>query len=92
MGDKFFEGWKHSPGHRKNMLDPDVTETGVAVAQSEDTHYFYAVQIFGRPKSMSIAFQLTNESDKTIQYEIAGQTFSLPPLTRAPTNAADPPT
>src|SRR5262249_39880143 len=26
---QFFEGWKHSPPHRKNMLDPDVTETGV---------------------------------------------------------------
>ncbi|HEX6963848.1 MAG TPA: CAP domain-containing protein, partial [Lacipirellula sp.] len=30
-------GWKESPGHRKNMLEPAVTETGVAVAQSPNT-------------------------------------------------------
>ena len=35
LGKTFVEGWKHSPGHRRNMLDPDVAETGVAVARSE---------------------------------------------------------
>jgi len=44
------KGWQESPGHRKNMLDPDVIETGVAVARSEKTGYFYAVQMFGRPR------------------------------------------
>jgi uncharacterized protein YkwD len=24
----FFQGWKQSPGHRKNMLDPTVADTG----------------------------------------------------------------
>ena len=28
------EGWKNSPGHRRNMLTPHVTEIGVAVAQA----------------------------------------------------------
>ena len=28
----FVEGWKHSPPHRKNMLDPDLTDIGVGVA------------------------------------------------------------
>jgi len=79
LSDKFFEGWQRSPGHRKNMLDPDVTETGVAVARSEETQYFYAVQVFARPKSKSIAFQVTNETGDTVHYEIAGQQFSLPP-------------
>lgn len=75
----FFRGWRHSPGHRKNMLDPDVTETSVAVARSEQTGYYYAVQMFGRPKSKFIEFQVTNNSDTVIQYEIAGRTFPLPP-------------
>ncbi len=79
LAKKFFEGWKKSAGHRKNMLDPDVTETGVAVAQSEETHYFYAVQVFSRPKSMSITFQITNEADKVVHYELDGEAFSLPP-------------
>ena len=30
--EKFFVGWKESPGHRKNMLAEDVTETAVAIA------------------------------------------------------------
>jgi len=79
LGEKFFEGWKHSPGHRKNMLDPDVTETGVAVAQSEDTGYYYAVQMFGRPKSAAIEFQVANHLGDTARYRIGERTFPLPP-------------
>lgn len=75
----FVRGWKHSPEHRKNMLDPDVTEIGVAVARSEQTGYYYAVQMFGRPKSRLIRFMVRNNSDAVIQYEIADRTFSLPP-------------
>jgi hypothetical protein len=74
----FFEGWQRSPNHRENLLDPAVTETGVGVAQSEQTSAYYAVQLFGRPKSQQIEFQVTNTSDLTIQYTIDGQTMSLP--------------
>ena len=76
---EFFEGWKESPDHRKNMLDSAVTETGVAVAQSEKTSYYYAVQMFGRPKTETIEFQVTNHADTPIPYAIEGQTFTLPP-------------
>lgn len=83
LADGFFQGWKDSAGHRKNMLDADVTETGVAVARSEESGYYYAVQMFGRPKSMSIEFQITNNSDADLQYVIGARTFPLPPrLTR----------
>jgi uncharacterized protein YkwD len=75
----FFEGWKHSPHHRKNMLDPDVIETGVAVAQSPDTGYYYAVQMFGRPRSDRIEFQIANRSGETIRYQLGDKTFPLPP-------------
>src|SRR5437870_4974 len=47
----FVDGWKSSPGHRRNMLNPDVDETAVAVARSASSGKFYAVQMFGRPKS-----------------------------------------
>ncbi|MGA2095728.1 MAG: CAP domain-containing protein [Candidatus Acidiferrum sp.] len=41
------DGWMHSPGHRKNILDPDVTALGIAVVRG---HYsLYAVQDFSRP-------------------------------------------
>ena len=79
LAEGFFGGWKESPGHRRNMLDPDVTQTGVAVARSEATGYYYAVQMFGRPKSEAIAFAISNESAAAIEYEIAGKPFVLEP-------------
>jgi len=75
----FFEGWQHSPGHRENLLDPAVTETGIGVAQSEQTGAYYAVQLFGRPKSQQIEFQITNTSNVAIPYTIDSQTVTLPP-------------
>jgi uncharacterized protein YkwD len=84
---QLFEGWKHSPHHRKNMLDPDVTETGGAVAQNEDTGYYYAVQMFGRPKSKAITFKVANEADTTVEYRVGDRPspchLATPVLTRA---------
>lgn len=79
LAGRFTEGWKESPGHRKNMLDRDVTETGVAVSHSDQSGYYYAVQMFGRPRSMSIAFAITNESGATVEYQIGEREFTLPP-------------
>ena len=42
--------------------DPDVTETGVAVARSEKTGYYYGVQMFGRPKSAAVVFKVENRA------------------------------
>ena len=65
------------------MLDADVTETGVAVARSEETGYYYAVQMFGRPKSKAFEFKVTNQSDAAVEYVIGDRAFQLPPgLTR----------
>jgi uncharacterized protein YkwD len=75
----FTQSWEHSPGHRKNMLDPDVVETGVAVAHSQHSDRYYAVQMFGRPKSLQIAFEITNHSPDDIEYELDGSEFSLSP-------------
>ena len=77
----FFEGWQQSPDHRKNLLDPAVTETGIGVARSEQTGAYYAVQLFGRPMSQQIEFQVTNHTDATITYAVDGQVFPLPPRT-----------
>jgi uncharacterized protein YkwD len=77
----FFEGWQRSPSHRENLLDPAVTETGVGVAQSEQIGAYYAVQLFGRPRSQQIEFHVTNTSNQAIPYTIDGQALSLPPQT-----------
>ena len=79
LAENFTTGWKNSPGHRKNMLEEYVTQTGVAIAQSENTGVFYAVQLFGRPKSEKIAFRLVNKTETEFQYQIGEEQFTLPP-------------
>jgi len=79
LAQDFVEGWKKSPGHRRNMLEPDAVETGVAIAQSPRTHRYYAVQMFGRPQAMRIAFRIANRSTTPLRYELGGEAFQLPP-------------
>jgi uncharacterized protein YkwD len=79
LAERFVDAWKNSPGHRKNMLDPDMVDTGVAVARSDKTGYWYAVQMFGRPASAAVEFSITNRANSAIAYTILGQTFELPP-------------
>ncbi len=62
--DVFVQGWINSPPHRENMLAEYVTETGVAVATTDNVTY-YAVQMFGRPRSAAFQLKLTNESGET---------------------------
>jgi uncharacterized protein YkwD len=52
LGRQLVQGWKESPGHRRNMLEPDVIETGVAVVHKrhDGIDDFYAVQLFGKPR------------------------------------------
>lgn len=80
--DRAVTGWKESPGHRRNMLKPHVTEIGVAVSQSEKTGVYYAVQMFGRPRSAALDFTISNRTETTVQYSIGDQSFSLPPSYR----------
>ena len=82
LAEKMVEVWKESPEHRKNMLDPAVTESGVAVAHSVKTGNYYGVQMFGRPKSLSIRFAIENKSEVPIEYTVGERTYELPPRNR----------
>jgi uncharacterized protein YkwD len=62
--DVFMNGWIDSPPHHENMIAPHITQTGVAVATTDDKTY-YAVQLFGRPRSEAIKLSVTNESNNT---------------------------
>lgn len=44
------DAWTDSPGHRRNMLNPEVSEIGVGIARSERSGRYYAVQEFARPR------------------------------------------
>jgi len=79
MARTFMDGWEKSPPHRKNLLDPDVSEIGVGVARSNKTGKFYAVQDFGRPKSQEIVFRITNATDTAVPYTVDGQSRTIDP-------------
>lgn len=71
------EGWEHSPGHRRNLLLPYVTETGVAVMRAgPDDPRYIAVQLFGRPRGMKFEFKIENMSSNAVPYTLAGQQHS----------------
>jgi uncharacterized protein YkwD len=46
---KVIDGWMQSPGHRQNMLSPDIREIGAAIdkGQYQGANTWIAVQIFG---------------------------------------------
>jgi uncharacterized protein YkwD len=79
LAQAFVTGWKNSPEHRRNMLDPDLMEIGIGVARSEKTGRYYAVQDFGRPRSAALVFWVTNETDAVARYLVDGKSFTLSP-------------
>ena len=79
LANRAVHGWEQSPGHRRNLLDPEVTDIGVAIAQSGTSGTYYAVQLFGRPHSRRIEFRVANPSPVAVEYELNGKTISLPP-------------
>jgi len=44
--------WMNSSGHRANILDPNLTEIGAAMARSSRGEPYW-IQVFGRPRSGS---------------------------------------
>ncbi|MBL7511718.1 CAP domain-containing protein, partial [Frankia nepalensis] len=44
------EGWMNSPGHRRNILLPEITQIGVGYAESDDVYGCYWTQVFGTPR------------------------------------------
>jgi uncharacterized protein YkwD len=75
----FMRGWRKSPGHRRNLLDPDTYDIGVGVAHSRKTGRYYAVQDFGRPRSNTITFRITNQADRKVDFRVDGKSYSIQP-------------
>lgn len=74
------EGWMNSPAHRKNLLAPHVTEIGIGVVRAPHEHPKYiTVQLFGRPKSDILTFQVTNSTNKTITYGFGQEQHTIKP-------------
>jgi hypothetical protein len=76
------EGWLNSPGHRANLLAPNVTDIGVAVARVNVREPKYiVVQMFGRPRSMATEFQVSNATKEKVTYALSGHAHSIDPGT-----------
>jgi hypothetical protein len=85
------QGWKNSPGHRANLLQPTVTEIGVAVARAPGRDpKFIAVQLFGRPESMKVEFRIENQAGTPVRYALGEETHTLPPRTIVTHTSCDP--
>ncbi len=74
---RLVEGWKASPGHRANMLKADAIDTAVALARvvAKGAPRYYAVQLFGRPKSARVQFRVSNPSDTAVRYRVEGREY-----------------
>jgi uncharacterized protein YkwD len=42
-------GWMASPGHRTNILDRGVSETGIGIARARTGELYYC-EVFGEPR------------------------------------------
>lgn len=74
------EGWKASPPHRRTLLEPAVTEIGVAIARAPDKHpKFVSVQLFGRPESLKMEFEIRNAAGLPVAYTLAGEAHTIDP-------------
>lgn len=76
---RMVEGWKASPGHRKNMLMDVATETGVAVVKVRSAQKYLSVQLFGRPVTLEYAFKVRNEGGRPVSYQFGGERFAVAP-------------
>lgn len=80
LAQKAVEGWENSPGHRRNLLAPYVTEVGVGVAKAPDKDPKYiSVQLFGRPKSLAYEFKITNATPEVVAYAFSAKEHEIKP-------------
>jgi hypothetical protein len=84
------EGWKGSPGHRKNLLMEHATETGVAIVKARREEKYFAVQLFGRPASLQYSFRIENIAGREIAYTLGTQPERIPPRTAIAHTACTP--
>ncbi len=85
------EGWKNSPGHRANLLQPTVTEIGVAVARAPDPNpKFISVQLLARPESLKVEFRIENAAGAAVGYALGEEVHTLPERTIVTHTSCDP--
>ncbi len=57
LAEALFLGWKNSPGHYKNMIEPRYDMQGIAFSIDLDSNYIYSAQVFStKPFVPSLEF------------------------------------
>ena len=87
LGRGFYESWLNSPEHRAAMINPHVTEIGIAIGYNPESDRYYGVQMFGRPRSAAFRFKVINRTAETLRSSLSQprnegdqiQTLELPP-------------
>lgn len=80
LAEKSVEGWINSPPHRANLVAPAVTEIGVGVVRAPDKDPKYiSVQLFARPQSLQIEFQISNTTREPVSYSLGGEEHEIKP-------------
>lgn len=83
LASQMVEGWKASPGHRRNLMQPNATEIGVAVVKAQaNAPKYVSVQLLGRPDSYSFRFTIENAAPSEVSYTFAGKTHTIGPRYR----------
>lgn len=68
LAEGFTQGWIDSPGHRRNMLAPGATVTGVAICDGSEGKV-YAVQLIGARRLKSVEISNSGRSG-TLDYAV----------------------
>ena len=84
------EGWKESPGHRRNLVTPHVTEIGVGIAKVRGEEKYLSVQLFGRPETLKYEFKIQNGLTDRVTYTFSGQSHEASPREVITHNACTP--
>jgi hypothetical protein len=79
LATQLVDGWKASPGHRKNLLMGHATQTGVAVVKASREQKYFAVQLFARPAALSYTFEVVNTAGRAVTYAIGGRESRIEP-------------
>ena len=78
----FVDGFMHSDSHRANLLDPTLTETGVAIADGPYHQFYvnYVVELFTIPGGQNEYLGYTPEEKDFFEAELASVNANLHPL------------
>jgi uncharacterized protein YkwD len=75
----FVDGWRDSRPHHAALMAASAVDTGIGVAKAADANRYYAVQLFGRPRSKEIRYALVNRLDQPIAFRRGGKAATLAP-------------